>query len=87
MDDGRHYLESADLLENYSFAYSLHAPSRSINIACIHEPIRKASVDVIATVSLSLARSMPTSSFIPGISPGKRNGRRPASSSGSRFAT
>jgi sugar phosphate isomerase/epimerase len=54
MDDGRHYLESADLLENYSLAYSLHAPSRSINIACIHEPIRKASVDVIGT-SFALA--------------------------------
>jgi sugar phosphate isomerase/epimerase len=54
MDDGRHYLESADLLENYSLAYSLHAPSRSINIACIHEPIRKASVEVIGN-SFALA--------------------------------
>lgn len=54
MDDGRHYLESADLLENYSLAYSLHAPSRSINIACIHEPIRKASVEVIGS-SFALA--------------------------------
>lgn len=49
MDDGRHYLESADLLENYSLKYSFHAPARSINIASIHEPIRKASVEVIGS--------------------------------------
>jgi sugar phosphate isomerase/epimerase len=54
MDDGRHYLESTDLLENYSLDYSLHAPSRSINIACIHEPIRRASVEVIGS-SFALA--------------------------------
>jgi sugar phosphate isomerase/epimerase len=47
MDDGRHYLESTDLLENYSLKYSFHAPARSINIACLHEPIRRASVEVI----------------------------------------
>jgi sugar phosphate isomerase/epimerase len=47
MDDGRHYVESADLLENYSLHYSFHAPARSINIACLHEPIRRASVEVI----------------------------------------
>jgi sugar phosphate isomerase/epimerase len=49
MDDGRHYLESADLLENYSLKYSFHAPARSINIACLHEPIRKASIEVIGS--------------------------------------
>jgi sugar phosphate isomerase/epimerase len=48
MDDGRHYLKSADPLENYSLKYSFHAPARSINIACFHEPIRKASVEVIS---------------------------------------
>lgn len=49
MDDGRHYIESPDLLENYSARWSFHAPSRSINIASIHEPIRRASVEVIGT--------------------------------------
>jgi sugar phosphate isomerase/epimerase len=49
MDDGPHYLESADLLSNYSLQYTFHAPARSINIASIHEQIRKASVEVIAT--------------------------------------
>jgi sugar phosphate isomerase/epimerase len=49
MDDGLHYLESADLLTNYSLRYSFHSPARSINIASVHEPIRKASVEVIGT--------------------------------------
>ncbi len=49
MDDGRHYIEAPDLLANYSARFSFHAPSRSINIASIHEPIRKASVEVIGT--------------------------------------
>jgi sugar phosphate isomerase/epimerase len=49
MDDGLHFIESTDLLENYSLTYTFHAPSRSINIASIHEPIRKASVEVIGT--------------------------------------
>ncbi|MDI9632885.1 MAG: sugar phosphate isomerase/epimerase [Methanolinea sp.] len=47
MDDGLHRLESAELLESFPFRYMFHAPCRSINIASIHEPIRKASVEVI----------------------------------------
>ena len=49
MDDGPHFIESTELLASYSFCYSFHAPSRSINIASIHEPIRRASVEVIGT--------------------------------------
>ena len=47
MDDGAHFLSSADVLESYSLDYSIHAPCRSVNIASILEPIRKASVEVI----------------------------------------
>ncbi|MBT8507595.1 xylose isomerase [Methanomicrobiaceae archaeon CYW5] len=48
MDDGLHYLESVDLLEQYSFDYSLHAPAKGVNIASQLPPIRRASVEVIA---------------------------------------
>lgn len=47
MDDGLHYLDSADPLENYSARYTLHAPCRGTNIASLLEPIRRASVEVI----------------------------------------
>ncbi|MDO9540415.1 MAG: sugar phosphate isomerase/epimerase family protein [Methanocalculus sp.] len=46
MDDGLHYLSSPEILESYSLSYSLHAPSRGVNIASLLEPIRKASVQV-----------------------------------------
>ena len=47
MDDGLHYLESAEPLESYSYLYFIHAPSRGVNIASILEPIRRASVEVL----------------------------------------
>lgn len=47
MDDGPHSLESTELLESFSLRYAFHAPARSVNIACLHEPIRKACVEVI----------------------------------------
>lgn len=46
MDDGPHYIQNADLLENYSLNYTMHAPSRGVNIASLLEPIRRASVEV-----------------------------------------
>jgi sugar phosphate isomerase/epimerase len=48
MDEGLHYLESAEPLMSYSKKFSIHAPSRGTNIASLLEPIRQASVDVIA---------------------------------------
>ena len=48
MDDGPHYCQSAEIPGLYSFRYSLHAPSRGVNIASTLEPIRRASVEVIA---------------------------------------
>jgi len=48
MDDGLHHLENADLLSEYPVKYSLHAPSRGTNLASLLEPIRRASVEVMA---------------------------------------
>jgi sugar phosphate isomerase/epimerase len=46
MDEGQHYLDSAELLLGYSKKFSLHAPCRGTNIASLLEPIRRASVEV-----------------------------------------
>ncbi len=48
MDDGLHYIESAEPLLSYNFEYFMHAPARSVNISSQLEPIRIASVEVIA---------------------------------------
>jgi sugar phosphate isomerase/epimerase len=48
MSDGLHYLTDTEIPESYSFAYSLHAPARGVNIASVLEPIRRASVEVTA---------------------------------------
>jgi len=48
MDEGLHYLDSADTLKNYSARYTIHAPSRGTNLASLLEPIRRASVKVMA---------------------------------------
>jgi sugar phosphate isomerase/epimerase len=48
MDDGLHHITSAELLESHSFRYFIHAPARGVNIASQLEPIRKASVSVLA---------------------------------------
>ena len=47
MDEGLHYLEDAELLENYSVRFTIHSPCRGTNIASLLEPIRRASVEVI----------------------------------------
>ncbi len=47
MDEGLHYLESAELLLSYPAKYSIHAPCRGTNIASLLEPIRKASIEVM----------------------------------------
>ena len=48
MDEGLHFLRSAELLENYSCQFSIHSPCRGTNIASLLEPIRRASVEVMA---------------------------------------
>ena len=47
MDEGLHYLESAEPLLSYSSRFFIHAPSRGTNIASLLEPIRRASIEVI----------------------------------------
>ena len=47
MDDGPHFLTGAELLHSYSYTYSIHAPSRGVNLASVLEPIRRAAVEVI----------------------------------------
>ncbi|HQD25557.1 sugar phosphate isomerase/epimerase family protein [Methanoculleus thermophilus] len=54
MDEGLHHLESVEPLESYSYLYFIHAPARGINIASIHEPIRRASIEVL-TQTFTLA--------------------------------
>jgi len=46
MDDGLHFIDTPEILLSYSFSYSIHAPSRGVNIASLLEPIRMASVQV-----------------------------------------
>ena len=53
-NDGRHYTNDVELLRSYSFDYTVHAPSRSVNVASVLEPIRKASVELVCE-SISLA--------------------------------
>ena len=48
LDDGNHYLETAEPLEGRPFRYFIHAPARGVNIASLREPIRRASVEVLA---------------------------------------
>jgi sugar phosphate isomerase/epimerase len=47
MDEGLHFLTSADPLENFSAKFTIHSPCRGTNIASLLEPIRKASVEVM----------------------------------------
>jgi sugar phosphate isomerase/epimerase len=47
MDEGLHYLDSAEPLQSYSKKFSIHVPCRGTNIASLLEPIRRASVEVI----------------------------------------
>jgi sugar phosphate isomerase/epimerase len=47
MDEGLHYLGSAEPLLGYSKKFSIHVPCRGTNIASLLEPIRQASVEVI----------------------------------------
>ena len=54
MNDGLHYGKDSALLSSYSYTYTVHAPARSVNIASVLEPIRRASVELVCE-SLSLA--------------------------------
>lgn len=47
MNEAGHTLHSSEILESFSFSYSIHAPARGLNIASLHEPIRQACVRVL----------------------------------------
>lgn len=48
MDEGLHYLDNAEPLHSYDHHFSIHSPCRGTNIASLLEPIRRASVEVMA---------------------------------------
>lgn len=48
MDEGLHYLHSAEPLLSYNHHFSIHTPCRGTNIASLLEPIRRASIEVMA---------------------------------------
>jgi sugar phosphate isomerase/epimerase len=47
VDEGPHFVHDASLFESYSADFVLHAPYHGMNIACLFEPIRKATVRVM----------------------------------------
>jgi len=67
MNDGRHYIEDAEPLLSHSFTYSIHAPARSVNIASVLEPIRRASTEIICdSIELAVQADAKTVVFHPG---------------------
>jgi sugar phosphate isomerase/epimerase len=48
MDEGLHHVENTEIFRSYPARYSIHAPSRGTNLASLLEPIRRASVEVMA---------------------------------------
>ncbi len=48
MDEGPHFITDTSLLESYTQDFTIHAPFHGMNIASVFEPIRKASVQVMA---------------------------------------
>jgi sugar phosphate isomerase/epimerase len=48
MDEGLHYLSSEEPLLSYDHHFSIHTPCRGTNIASLLEPIRRASIEVMA---------------------------------------
>ena len=47
VDEGPHFVTDPELFESYSADFVLHAPYHGMNIACLFEPVRKASVEVM----------------------------------------
>jgi len=47
MDEGPHFVESAEPFESHTAAFVLHAPYHGMNIACLFEAVRRASVEVM----------------------------------------
>lgn len=66
MNEAGHTITSPELLESYSFRYSIHAPARGLNIASLHEPIRTACVQVLTDSFRIAARVDATVVIHPG---------------------
>ena len=47
VDEGPHFVHDASLFESYSGDFVLHAPYHGMNIACLFEPIREATIKVM----------------------------------------
>jgi sugar phosphate isomerase/epimerase len=47
VDEGPHFVSSPELFESYSATFILHAPYHGMNIACLFESVRRASVEVM----------------------------------------
>ena len=47
MDEGPHFIDRPELFESYSADFILHAPYHGMNIACLFEAVRRASVEVM----------------------------------------
>jgi sugar phosphate isomerase/epimerase len=48
MDEGNHFITDTSLFGSYTQKFTLHAPFHGMNIASVFEPVRKASVQVMA---------------------------------------
>lgn len=48
MDEGNHFITDTDLFAGYTQKFTIHAPFHGMNIASVFEPVRKASVRVMA---------------------------------------
>lgn len=66
MSDGLHWLENGEILSSFDFKYSLHAPSRGVNISSVLEPIREAAVKVIVDTFAVAAEFDATTVVHPG---------------------
>jgi sugar phosphate isomerase/epimerase len=47
VNEGPHLVTDPGLFESYSADFVLHAPYHGMNIACLFEPVRRASVEVM----------------------------------------
>lgn len=48
VDEGPHFVGSPEIFGSYSTDFVIHAPYHGMNIACLFEPVRRASVEVMA---------------------------------------
>jgi sugar phosphate isomerase/epimerase len=47
MDEGPHFITDTAIFDNFTQDFIIHAPYHGMNIACLFEPVRKASVEVM----------------------------------------